>query len=589
MNTIKIITKPPNRAFQIRTITKTTAEQEKALRDQLHEEIENKTKACSNPTFDCSLPRVDGFDYCIRHILLDPKAPYKQCTYLYSSNARKCTQPAPKTDGKKEIGLTNYCFEHSRLVQLTKARNSAGKFKESETTESHLNNLSHHIKIDKGIKPEYDFDKETDLSNLTVDPFVDIDCASINDRGKKILEYASDSSSDYEMSTVGNSWKGYDMENSDNESVDSQNEDLLKHAGIYTTEEATMITKEKLIRLQALYIEQFQRLQHVLKERRRKYLHGLRRERETFCSISNQPKETPKERRLYEKLKALNQYHKKNGEEAILHKKYIEKRAKVTSGLLNKPSFQQRCMFSEGGVKCSEKSLPCCRFCKKHILEDKKQILFRACGVEKSGVTCQEPVASIFDDQTCYLHITLPPQRSYTQKKYESETEDEETVQTQTPPNLSLITQNESRILSEKSPINIKLEPSKVVPLEIMNPSSIHNTHNTSPLVSPKSELKHEFDSEVDDSNRDELKSDKMDQIDDLQQDQMDVDKGLPIVNESMINKDDEFSKVENAVLSDSTTLTAEEDDNPEKMETSIEEPSAEVQPQSVDCESNTK
>ena len=104
---------------------------------------------------------------------------------------------------------------------------------------------------------------------------------------------------------------------------------IFRHAGIYTTEEATMITKDKLLKLQSLYIDQFQRLHHVLKEKRRQYLIDIRREREKLCSIHDQYKDSPKERKLYEKLKALNHYHKKYGVEAILHRKCLEKRAKV--------------------------------------------------------------------------------------------------------------------------------------------------------------------------------------------------------------------------------------------------------------------
>lgn len=58
-----------------------------------------------------------------------------------------------------------------------------------------------------------------------------------------------------------------------------------RHAGIYTAEEVTLVTRDKLIRLQSLYIEQFKHLQHVLKERRRKYLHALKREKETLCKL----------------------------------------------------------------------------------------------------------------------------------------------------------------------------------------------------------------------------------------------------------------------------------------------------------------
>lgn len=83
------------------------------------------------------------------------------------------------------------------------------------------------------------------------------------------------------------------------------------------------------MRLRSLYIDQLYRLKHVLREKRRNYLHALRTERETLCSIHDQPKDTIAERKMYEKLKALNKYQKRNGVEAILYKKFLEKRQKV--------------------------------------------------------------------------------------------------------------------------------------------------------------------------------------------------------------------------------------------------------------------
>lgn len=92
-----------------------------------------------------------------------------------------------------------------------------------------------------------------------------------------------------------------------------------------------------------------------------------------------------------------------------------------------------RCVFTEGGVKCGDRIIPASKYCRKHILEDKKQVLFRACNIEKAGVICKEPVPGIFEDTTCILHIQLPPQRNYAQKKYESDSDDETTSE----PNLS--------------------------------------------------------------------------------------------------------------------------------------------------------
>jgi KAT8 regulatory NSL complex subunit 2 len=73
-----------------------------------------------------------------------------------------------------------------------------------------------------------DEEGDVDIVNQAVDPFVDIDAQAINDGGRMILDYASDSSSDAEEMKLGNTWLGHDVDNSDNESVDSQSDDVLK-------------------------------------------------------------------------------------------------------------------------------------------------------------------------------------------------------------------------------------------------------------------------------------------------------------------------------------------------------------------------
>ena len=47
--------------------------------------------SCSNESFCCSLPVVDGYQFCIKHILKDLKAPYKACNYIFS-NGKQCGQ-----------------------------------------------------------------------------------------------------------------------------------------------------------------------------------------------------------------------------------------------------------------------------------------------------------------------------------------------------------------------------------------------------------------------------------------------------------------------------------------------------------------
>ena len=67
--------------------------------------------ACSYPAYECGGQRVEGYEYCIRHILEDKSAPYRPCGYVYSGNGRRCVMPTPKAD-KRETGyilIEAYC------------------------------------------------------------------------------------------------------------------------------------------------------------------------------------------------------------------------------------------------------------------------------------------------------------------------------------------------------------------------------------------------------------------------------------------------------------------------------------------------
>ena len=55
---------------------------------------------------------------------------------------------------------------------------------------------------------------------------------------------------------------------------------MFRYAGIYTAEEVSSIMKDKLVKLQSLYIEQYKYLHTLLKENRREYLRNIKSEKE---------------------------------------------------------------------------------------------------------------------------------------------------------------------------------------------------------------------------------------------------------------------------------------------------------------------
>lgn len=72
------------------------------LRTQLEIELKNK-KQCTYEAFQCNQLCLEGYKYCLRHILNDKNAPFKQCSYTYQNNGKRCHLPASKGE-KKEYG-----------------------------------------------------------------------------------------------------------------------------------------------------------------------------------------------------------------------------------------------------------------------------------------------------------------------------------------------------------------------------------------------------------------------------------------------------------------------------------------------------
>lgn len=77
-----------------------------ALRMQLQIELQNK-KQCIYKPYECTQLTLDGYNYCLRHILEDKNAPFRQCSFVYSSNGKRCYMPAHKSE-KKDFGSTKY-------------------------------------------------------------------------------------------------------------------------------------------------------------------------------------------------------------------------------------------------------------------------------------------------------------------------------------------------------------------------------------------------------------------------------------------------------------------------------------------------
>uniref|UniRef100_A0A0V0G890 KAT8 regulatory NSL complex subunit 2 n=1 Tax=Triatoma dimidiata TaxID=72491 RepID=A0A0V0G890_TRIDM len=354
----------------------------------------------------CTQPVLEQYEYCMKHILEDKNAPFKPCGYAYPINNKRCLLPAQRGD-KKDIG---YCPLHMWKTQMKRQR-SMSKYVPPPTPEALLSGLSHYVRPVRSSTAKLESDELNNTSRTKpINPFVEADIAKVALNRTHVLECASESDSDVETATLDNIWKGANEDSSDAESIDSQVEEALKHADYYTAEEVVHLARNKLIKLQLLYQKQFERLTHILKEKRRRYLIALKKERETLSSISDQARTSAKEQKLYEKLKALNRYHKRSNAETVAYLACLEKRNKEMGRSDSKSQVHpsNKCNFTEGGVRCSRVILPLTKYCFKHILEDPNQTLFKACGCEKADTKCHEPISGLCTGETCILHVQLP-------------------------------------------------------------------------------------------------------------------------------------------------------------------------------------
>ncbi|XP_071576277.1 KAT8 regulatory NSL complex subunit 2-like isoform X2 [Temnothorax nylanderi] len=179
-----------------------------------------QAQSCHYASYECMQFCLEGYLYCAKHILEDSTAPYKPCAFVYNSNGRKCQNPAPKLD-RRDV---SYCSEHSRKAQIARIKLTS-RCSLPETPEMLLLNLSHYVKpTDSSAE-----DTEEERGKVkALDPFTEVDAYRVNASGSDILDYASSSESDVEPTVVTDTLRGVYLDDSDNESLHSPQEDPLK-------------------------------------------------------------------------------------------------------------------------------------------------------------------------------------------------------------------------------------------------------------------------------------------------------------------------------------------------------------------------
>uniref|UniRef100_A0A8C2W899 KAT8 regulatory NSL complex subunit 2 n=1 Tax=Chinchilla lanigera TaxID=34839 RepID=A0A8C2W899_CHILA len=333
--------------------------------------------SCSFSHHPCAQPHLEGQEFCIKHILKNKNAPFKQCSDISMKNGKRCPCAAPKPEKEDDV---SFCAEHAHRNALA-LHAQMKKTNPGPIGKTLLCQLSSYAKMELGFQtPE-----------------------RVCSEACQILDEDSWSDGDWEPIIVDQTWRGDPY--SEAGSIDSDQEDSLKHAGVCIAEEVALIMREKLIHLQSLHTDQFKRLQHLLKEKKRWFLYNCKVEHEALGSslLTGAEGLLAKEENL-EQLKCLWQYHQHYRGEALLHRQLKECRMLTTDGA-------SKCLASLDGVHCSDQSLPMTRHClTQENSTDTNQVLLKCCqGFEE--VPCNKAVpVSLSEDPCCPLHFQLPPQ-----------------------------------------------------------------------------------------------------------------------------------------------------------------------------------
>uniref|UniRef100_A0A8D8Y8I4 KAT8 regulatory NSL complex subunit 2 n=2 Tax=Cacopsylla melanoneura TaxID=428564 RepID=A0A8D8Y8I4_9HEMI len=266
---------------------------------------------------------------------------------------------------------------------------------------------------------------------LCKNPFEEINASEELSKGQKVLDYDSEPDSEAEDALYETQWGDADQEFAEPQTIDHEMEysDIVDRAGAYTGEEILKISIEKATKLHSLYCSQLNQLRHIYIDKKRQYLQDLKKEKELYCSIHNQKKTSVEEMRRYKLLKASISYGRKHRLDAILAKREHEKRL---GGKQPSKSKMYKCYFQDDGVRCFAICIPLTKFCARHILMDKRQVLFRACGAPFNNTTCTNPVLVTVKDKYCTFHRTYRSVLEREQRemietiKNEVQTEDEE-------------------------------------------------------------------------------------------------------------------------------------------------------------------
>lgn len=294
----------------------------------------------------CLQEKVEGFNYCKRHILQDKTAPFKQCTYIHRPSGKRC--PNVERRQMNEHNFLFYCSEHNKKFnllsfksQLMESVTQSGSVAlcPGQALKRRFSELEHFCPNEwhDHRRPNFDWTMAKDMnlvvpsrslkrkvhnSLLEVQNKIDIeeDCAKLT------------------MDEVFNHHADTDFEG-----PESYMENPLRHASTYAPEEVAHILRDKMLRLQTLYINHLGYFRELLKHRMVEYLLEANKDQNNddkllSKAVAKLPHLDPvKEEEDLKLLKAMQKYHNIKGKERLAKEKAAELKFMAREKIEDKP------------------------------------------------------------------------------------------------------------------------------------------------------------------------------------------------------------------------------------------------------------
>lgn len=311
----------------------------------------------------CQQHRMEGYGYCIRHILEDRTAPFSRCQFVSKQTSKQCTNAVPIQQEDNR-----YCSAHKRMLGIRPS-----KVKRKRDSKDSVNR---EITRQRKLK----FARILKTYGIEHSP--------------KLCDFHSSIIAQYKD---GNGAKDQDASTSSDEDTSIDESELLSTATLrvddflpfqvsmdhFTAEDVAEQCCYKLETLMALYDCQFQRLRNTLKNK-------LWKSQGSVATVIEKPDRKAQHVRLYRRL---------------LRKQLSNQELEEETHSLDKREHTQ-CAFESSGQRCRGRCIIPTRYCFAHIVHDRKQKLFQTCTYELSPHNrCSYPVLKSTSPSLCHGHL----------------------------------------------------------------------------------------------------------------------------------------------------------------------------------------